>query len=90
MNTVRNEIRAATQVRKQNYTIREAIDWYKTAYRARMDTTLLETEVEHVNSQFVELIRRTSRKDMLPTAALASLVASVATAELAEEIMADV
>lgn len=91
MEVVRQELKSAAAVRKQNYTIREAIEWYKNVYRIRfLSGSLLETETEHINSQFVELISRTSKKDQLPKAALASLVASVAVGELAEELASDV
>lgn len=87
MQPMRPELRDATEVREDDYTIREAIEWFKVAYLAGKEFDVLaELESEYMNKQFGEIVRRTERKQKLPHGPLGQFISSVAIQELMKEI----
>jgi hypothetical protein len=76
----------AEKINKQ-YTIRQAINWYKEVYNnVQLNQPIAEQEGEYINNKFGEVIRRTNPQYGLPEGPLGQFVASVAIMELAREL----
>lgn len=88
---MRTELVSAADVTQDEYTIREAIDWFKHVYKEGTTKVevLAEQEGEYFNKQFVKVCERTERKQKLPHGPLGEFIASVALQEIAQDLVAD-
>lgn len=87
---MREEVIGIASKINANYTIRQAIDWYKKVYRNIQDNDpIADVEGEFINTQFGVVIRRTAKGQKLPLGPLGQFVASVAIAEYAENLVRD-
>lgn len=90
---MRPAITEASEVREDNYTFREAVEWFKRAYKAGKEEVevLAEQEAEYMNKQFGKVVERTERDQKLPHGPLGQFISSVAIREVlletAEEAM---
>ncbi len=76
----------------QDYTLREAIEWYKSALTA-LGTLgpLTAMEVAHINKSWVDMAYTISSKQGVPAGSLSYYLAELATTEmsLTEQVIAD-
>lgn len=88
---IRDAVREASVVSQDEYTVREAIQWFKDA-AALLDTlgVLAEPESETVNKAFAKVVKRTLTDQNLPEGPLGQFISSVALMERMVEIASSV
>lgn len=87
---IRKEIKQACVVKRDNYTIREAVEWFKKVYLVGTEVEVLaEQESQFMNNQFAKVIAKTAVDDNLPDGPLGQLVSSVAIRETLLSVAAE-
>lgn len=78
----------AAEVTQDDYTIREAIEWFKKVYSTAQAVEIVaEQEGDYFDKQFGLVAERTAKDQGLPTGPLGQFIASVAVQEIAQALI---